>query len=359
MLTSRCTGLVASCCFSAATPAAAEIFCVDTEASLQAALDTAADNGEADAIRIRSGTIALGTGLYYSTMGGDHEPLSVRGGYAPGCSGRRGSTWLDGQGKVRVLNLFLAGADAVFLYNLNLMGGDSGESLGGNLSAIMNDPTGGAILLLENSRVMFGSSGAAGAGASVSGWGWVVLRNNLFLGNMGSTAPALSIGFDGIAHVTSNTITGNIASGGGGFAAYAYTVTASPHFWFSNNILWGNDVPNEDLYLIGPGQFDLIHNNIGSVTDIDLGSESGGNLSVDPQFADCGLFCFERPLLRSSPLVDAGRDDPPEGLSAHDLFGVDRTVGAHVDIGAYELERLFADGFENGTLLLAPGTRAH
>lgn len=348
MFTFRLAGLLACCCFVAAAPASAETFCVGSETTLQAALDVAASNGEPDAIRVRSGTIALEEGLYYSTFSGDHEPLFIRGGYAPGCNERTGSTWLDGQDQVRVLAIALAGPDEVFLQDLNLIGGRAGASYGGNLSAILEGSGGESILLIENCRLMFGSSEAGGAGASVSGSGWVVVRNNLFLGNVAPTSPALSINFSGRAHVTSNTITGNTVTGSSSAAAYAHAITPGSRIWFSNNILWANDVPALDLYLVGSGQFDLIHNDIGAVNGVALGPESGGNLSVDPQFASCGLFCFDRPLMRSSPLVDAGRTSPPEGLSAHDLFGVDRTIGAAVDIGAYELDRLFEDGFEGG-----------
>ena len=68
---------------------------------------------------------------------------------------------------------------------------------------------------------------------------------------------------------------------------------------------------------------------------------------VDPQFAACeGFVCFDFELARSSPLVDAGDDDPPGGLSDADLAGKPRVIGPHVDIGAYENDRLLADGFE-------------
>ena len=47
-----------------------------------------------------------------------------------------------------------------------------------------------------------------------------------------------------------------------------------------------------------------------------------------------------------SPLVNAGLDTPPGVLDCCDLSGVQRVVGAHIDIGAYESDVLLRDGFE-------------
>ena len=72
-----------------------------------------------------------------------------------------------------------------------------------------------------------------------------------------------------------------------------------------------------------------------------------GNISVEPVF-ESGLFNFTP--RRTSPLVDAGI--APSGvftfwyLTDVDLNGVDRVVGSTVDIGAYENERIFTNGFD-------------
>ena len=46
----------------------------------------------------------------------------------------------------------------------------------------------------------------------------------------------------------------------------------------------------------------------------------------------------------SSPLLDGGNDTPPGCLATTDPLGVRRIIGPHVDIGAYEFDRLFAEG---------------
>jgi len=66
----------------------------------------------------------------------------------------------------------------------------------------------------------------------------------------------------------------------------------------------------------------------GGGTTVDL----GGNITAAPQFVNAGAFDFHE--LASSPTVDAGRDDSPNGPFAFDL--TTRLLGAHTDIGAAE-----------------------
>jgi hypothetical protein len=69
-----------------------------------------------------------------------------------------------------------------------------------------------------------------------------------------------------------------------------------------------------------------------------------GNLSVDPAFVDAANGDFR--LAAVSALIDAGTDMPLGGVAPADLDGSARAAGTHVDIGAYEFERIFRDGFE-------------
>ena len=74
--------LVAACfIFCSISTAKAETFCVQTSSALQSALNTAANNGEADEIQIVQGTY---TGNFtYETQEG--YKLTVKGGYVAGC----------------------------------------------------------------------------------------------------------------------------------------------------------------------------------------------------------------------------------------------------------------------------------
>lgn len=340
-------GLIAA---TIASPATAAVFCVDSESTAQAALDTARTNGQADYIKFESGVYTLASGLDYLTnqAGSDHKALILSGGFNPGCSQRNGSTFLDGQEQVQPLRFSFTGADLVYVDHLTLFRGmtEAGSYYGGNMQVYMYDQAGGAKLVIDSVRFLYGNAETNTGGLYVTGWGTVTVTNSLFAGNSAGQTPAVSINLNGPLHFTNNTVTGNIADAVDPRPiVYAYAHGAS-HFWFSNNIIWGNDNASTDLSLYPEGTYDLVSNDIGAYSGT-LGATSGGNVSVDPQFAGCGFLCFDKPLKRSSPLVDAGNDAPPGGLTATDALGVPRVIGPHVDMGAYELDRLFADGFQS------------
>lgn len=333
-----------------ASPAMAAVFCVASEAGAQAALDAARTNGQADYIKFEAGVYSLASGLDYATNqgGSDHKALILSGGFNAGCSRRTGTTFLDGQEQVQPLRFTFSGADVVYVDHLTLFRGmtEANSFYGGNMQVYMYDQAGGAKLIIDSVRFLYGNAETNTGGLYVTGWGEVAVSNSLFSGNAAAQTPAASINLTGPLHVTNTTVTGNIAEAADPrpiFYAYAH---GASHFWFSNNIIWGNDNASNDLYMYPEGTYDLISNDIGSHSNVPLGGASGGNVSVDPQFAGCGFLCFDKPLKRASPLVDAGDDTPPGGLPATDPLGVPRIVGPHVDIGAYELDRLFADGFQ-------------
>ncbi|MBW5449368.1 hypothetical protein GE107_25405 [Cohnella sp. CFH 77786] len=76
------------------------------------------------------------------------------------------------------------------------------------------------------------------------------------------------------------------------------------------------------------------------------GTDGGGNLDADPRFAGAHQ-AGEAPTVEGdyrlqsvSPAIDAGSDsDLPSGITA-DLSGASRLSGAHVDMGAFEFQRI-------------------
>jgi len=66
-------------------------------------------------------------------------------------------------------------------------------------------------------------------------------------------------------------------------------------------------------------------------------------MSVDPQFESCPFLCIDYELKYGSPLIDAGT--PTNGLPYEDLVGLPRPLGPQLDIGAYENDAIFIDGF--------------
>jgi hypothetical protein len=113
----------------------------------------------------------------------------------------------------------------------------------------------------------------------------------------------------------------------------------------ANNIVWNN---NTDT---GGSDFGVVAANMRRTNDIGVimsGSTAGtvsGERSVEPKFQPCGIFCLAFELTRASPLVDVGTDVAPWDTA--DLAGKPRTIGPQVDIGAFENDLIFADGFGN------------
>lgn len=341
----RCVAGLAIALATAATPVAAATFCVSSEATAQAALSAATTNDEADTIRFRSGVIELTNGLDFTTASSaaDDLALTLAGGYNTACTQRTGTTVLDGNGVVRPLELRIFGPQTIVIDRLTIVDGFANDG-GGNLYAGLFEQGGGASLRIDNSGFLLGSSNAGGAGFDITGWGTLRFRNNLVVGNSAPSFPAGRINLTGDIHLVGNTITANSTTDGEGWALYTNAVTATSTLWLSNNILWGNDSFG-DVYLFGAGTINLVNNNIGVRTNPTLGVASG-NVSLDPQFASCGFLCIGRPLKRSSPLVDAGVNSPQGGRPTTDFDGNARLVGPYVDIGAFELDVLFADDFD-------------
>ncbi len=174
------------------------------------------------------------------------------------------------------------------------------------------------------------------------------LRNNLLLANCGSqVGGAVLQQGSGEAYVVSNTIIANISDTLGEPAGIA--VTGNAHFTLSNNIIWNNAASGGSDFGSGSSH-SRISNDIGIIAAGVAADNVTGELSVDPGFQPCDEFgCLEFSLARSSPLVDVGIDIPAGGLTGSDLDFKAREIGPHVDIGAYENDLLFRNGYESGS----------
>lgn len=328
-------------------PAQAANFCVSSRTQAQAALDAADNNGQADVIRFRSGVIDVLLALQFGTSAvGDNQTVTLTGGFNSDCSQRSGQTLLDGNSVSPILNLELRGNRAFVIDRLTFLRGRN-TSTGAGIYAVLYDGSGSPTLRIDNSMIVSSASegpSTSAAGLYLSGAGTFYLRNSLIVGNMAANSAAAYINLDGTGYIVGNTVTSNVASNIEGSAFRVNAITPETRVWLSNNIIWGNEA-YFDLNMTGDSRIGLVRNDIGTRNSLPLLPGSSGNTSIDPQFANCGVFCLDRPLKRSSPLVDDGFDTPEGGMTLLDLLGSDRTVGT-VDIGAYELERLFDDGFE-------------
>lgn len=134
------------------------------------------------------------------------------------------------------------------------------------------------------------------------------------------------------------TLYGNTASLQGG-ALYLRT-SASPAF--ANTILWNNAAPlgGAVLYDDGTTTQQFSHCDIegsggsGAGWDADLGTDSGSNIDVDPDFRNAGGGDLR--LNIGSPCIEAGDSSAVPEDATSDCAGKVRIQDSAVDIGAYE-----------------------
>ena len=152
------------------------------------------------------------------------------------------------------------------------------------------------------------------------------------------------------------TFSGNTAGYGGGI------VNADSDPTLDNCILWGNtaDGGDDQISNLGSSVPVISHSTIedayaGGGWDTSLGTDSGGNVDVDPKFMDAdgaddvyGTLDDDLRLQFASPVIDAGDNGAVPSGTSTDLGGEDRFLDAPsvadtgtgdaplVDMGAYE-----------------------
>jgi len=310
----------------------AATFCVNSSLGLAIALSVAQSNGEDDTINLEVGTYLLGGELMYDAVGANEtHRLSIIGGQVPGCGvyASSGSTVLDGQNAVRILTISALGE--VDIGRITFQHGHPSQYAGGALN--LTNASAAPTYIFSSVFIANTNSNLAGA-MFVTSTGNVYLWSNLVFANSGPTA--LYLNDSANTYVTGNTIVGNQFNT---LAVGALDPTGSGPYYLSNNIIWSNE--NADVY-DQSGLVDYAYNDIGVIANAPPHSASH-ELSVDPKFE--GFFSVS--LAPDSPLVNAGDDSPPGGPGGCcDPSGSKRTVGTHIDIGAYESDVLLRTGFQ-------------
>jgi len=133
----------------------AATFNVTNATSFQAALTTAAGNGEDDTINVAAGTYSISTPLSFASGG---NSLNVIGAGAS-------STILDGGRSVQVMNIDNSTAGDVFVAGITFQNGSNnvgGVTVGGGLSLVCNDSCSATVAscIFSNNFVGYGGGGA-------------------------------------------------------------------------------------------------------------------------------------------------------------------------------------------------------
>jgi hypothetical protein len=330
---------------SLVTPAAAADFCAHDAFEIQAALTASQANGEDDTILILTGDYPLDAGLLFSSTEAHSLDLfgSIDDCAVPHPDLAGAGTVLDGQHQQRPLGIANQNG-AVRIVGLRFAGGFA-DSSGAGLFASARD-------IIVSANWFYGNHGTgdeqidSGGAALVAATEFLRFDDNLVFGNhaINVGGVTLFLAGNGTAQAIANTIVANLSDEIE--APSGLLVEGSGTFTIANNIIWNNAAAGgSDFGAIAAN--DRYHNDIGIVTE--KGEPPGvvsGELSIDPGFESCGgTICFDFELARSSPLVDAG-DDAYEPLFI-DLAGKPRVIGAHVDIGAFENDRILRDGFDD------------
>jgi hypothetical protein len=331
-----------------ASPGHAMTYCVDTPTELQNALTAAAASTANDSIRIESGTYSTTASAGFNATLSAPGDLQISGGWLPGCIVRVGRSTIDGE-LARPGMTLLGSFDSAGLLRVShltfIHGRSAVESRSGGLTA---NPFIATELDVEVESCRFTDNRAThttdgyGGGLFAVADGTLLVRNNVFADNLAQVAGGaawLHCG-TGVSGLTNNTIIDNMAHNGASTDVGGVALDGTCNAWeVTNNILWRNE--GKDLALNAPGAV-VRWNDLDDLGGTDPPATNTGNVNVDPLFESAGILR----LTRGSPLVDAGFNDPFSGLPTESHDGGPRLVGPDVDIGAYELDRLFADDFD-------------
>ena len=353
--------------FADASDALAAVACVSTAAELSAAMAEAQSNQADDEIRVRAGTYQAPPGGWTLDLLDGESGIEMTGGWTDaGCTARdldANLTVLDGGHQTRILTIATSQsggsptASAVVLSGFTFANGldatvaavkisDPGPIYGGTIHVEGNvfrdnETTEGEFLSRVGPALLVATDGPDWFG----GLG-IVVRNNLFLGNAGPTAPALFAFSNNDIQVTNNTFVRNQATDATLPARAVVGFYTLSTIGFANDIFWSNNTVG------GDGAFDLVadehvllyHTNIAALSGAPAASVS--NTSVDPQFVDP---VSDFALAEGSPLIDAGVDGTEAFRGFVDVRGQARLQGEAIDLGAYEAgagAQLLSDGFE-------------
>ena len=141
--------------------------------------------------------------------------------------------------------------------------------------------------------------------------------------------------------VTSCTFSGNQAARSGGMFNWESNPTVTNCIFWGNTTSNGNEIDNDSSTTV-ISYCDIAGSGGSGSWDTNLGIDGGGNIDIDPLFADpngpdgiSGNEDDNLRLLAGSPCIDTG-DNSVVDANSTDLDGNPRIVNSTVDMGAYE-----------------------
>lgn len=345
--------------------ASAAVHCVNTTAALRNTLVAVRGDGVSDEIRIVAGDYSndapVGAPAYSGGIAGA-ENLEISGGWNTGCTAQvtgAESTVLRGAFNVPVMSLNASGGAGglLILRRLTIAGGEA-QIFGGLQVNLGTEPVSVLLdgLILRNNGS--GVSAAALLVESNNAQSAVRARNLLIHGNytVGANSTGVAVlAATGSLWVSNLTVVGNRGAGPvtGNSGLVLRCIGATCQGGLSNTVVHGNTFGSAQVErrIESDGSFQL-RNNITSGQMVLSGNTAGVVASqdltlADPRFVSPTSFL----AMPGSPLINAGINLPPGGVSPVDVSGMPRVIAGTIDIGAYENElsvadTLFVNGFE-------------
>lgn len=326
-------------------PAQAAIYCAENLAQLRTALADADGDGINDTIRVTQNTYSV-SGSSLSTFVAAGESLVIEGGWMSvfgSCNqllDDASLTVIDGLAQRPVLSIEgTSGAGSITVRNLTIRNGlqSSGAGATGAGLTIRSQAAHSGQVTVE--RVYFSANQTAGFGAGlyIDVNNNATVRSSVFRGNLAATSAAMYVGTEQTSYLVNNTVFGNFAT-----TPNIHVASAGfngPSTILSNNIFYNNlAAGQQDVFASAALTF--FGNNIEQIFGSPAGA-SAGNVSVNPGFRSAS----DLRLRDDSPMVNTGINAPLGGAGSLDLDGHARVTG-RTDLGAYENDRYFANGFE-------------
>ncbi len=338
-------------------PVLAENYCVDSSAEILSAIASASSSPGPSEVRIVQGVYdftAPSPGAA-AIITSDNTGLKIVGGYAPGCSGAPATlnpelTLLRVGNTGRLLDMvfFPSAAGDIEISRLGLRQGTSNSATLGGCLNIEGDV--GASITVRLSHLGFRLCGnTVGGNAALRVLGRdlrLELVNSVFADNFSQAGViGLTASGNSIFYVTNNTIAFNGRSGApSGPAGMQITNPAgNGFFWITNNLIYGNGGASDTDILYSASAIGVVGSNIiGRSNPPPAGIAGTGNSTANPLLASS----VNLRLPANSPARNVGNNSAAGGLPTLDFDGNTRLQGGRVDLGAFEFEELFANGFE-------------